>query len=150
MSRKKTREPKEDNVTLGPVLQHAFGVAHIFASFNDTFIHVTDLSGRETLVRTTGGMKVKADRDESSPYAAMIAAQDVSQRCKVYRPFYLNDFYFRPSYMIYIRLWLLFLSCNNRINLPFYNSDCKNPNPRNYKMRLESLLQYIKCKKGGT
>ncbi|KAK8934080.1 hypothetical protein KSP40_PGU019638 [Platanthera guangdongensis] len=59
-----------------------FGVAHIFASFNDTFIHVTDLSGRETLVRITGGMKVKADRDESSPYAAMLAAQDVAQRCK--------------------------------------------------------------------
>lgn len=31
----------------------------------------------------TGGMKVKADRDESSPYAAMLAAQDVAQRCKV-------------------------------------------------------------------
>lgn len=30
-----------------------------------------------------GGMKVKADRDESSPYAAMLAAQDVSARCKV-------------------------------------------------------------------
>nr|4V3P_SK Chain SK, 40S ribosomal protein S14 [Triticum aestivum] len=54
----------------------------IFASFNDTFIHVTDLSGRETLVRITGGMKVKADRDESSPYAAMLASQDVAQRCK--------------------------------------------------------------------
>ncbi|GAY33070.1 hypothetical protein CUMW_005470, partial [Citrus unshiu] len=85
MSRRKTREPKEENVTLGPAVrdgEHVFGVAHIFASFNDTFIHVTDLSGRETLVRITGGMKVKADRDESSPYAAMLAAQDVSQRCK--------------------------------------------------------------------
>lgn len=30
------------------------------------------------MVRITGGMKVKADRDESSPYAAMLAAQDVS------------------------------------------------------------------------
>jgi ribosomal protein S11 len=29
----------------------------------------------ETLCRVTGGMKVKADRDESSPYAAMLAAQ---------------------------------------------------------------------------
>nr|ACR37545.1 unknown [Zea mays] len=84
--RKKTREPKEENVTLGPAVregEHVFGVAHIFASFNDTFIHVTDLSGRETLVRITGGMKVKADRDESSPYAAMLASQDVAQRCKV-------------------------------------------------------------------
>ena len=58
-----------------------FAVAHLFASFNDTFVHVTDLSGRETLVRVTGGMKVKADRDESSPYAAMLAAQDVAM-CK--------------------------------------------------------------------
>lgn len=62
--------------------EHVFGVAHIFASFNDTFVHVTDLSGRETLSRVTGGMKVKADRDESSPYAAMLAAQDVAQKCK--------------------------------------------------------------------
>jgi small subunit ribosomal protein S14e len=30
----------------------------------------------------TGGMKVKADRDESSPYAAMLAAQDVSEKIK--------------------------------------------------------------------
>ncbi|KAM6552139.1 hypothetical protein CsatB_001947 [Cannabis sativa] len=84
-SKRKNREPKEENVTLGPAVregEHVFGVAHIFASFNDTFIHVTDLSGRETLVRITGGMKVKADRDESSPYAAMLAAQDVAQRCK--------------------------------------------------------------------
>lgn len=71
--------------TLGPTTRDGeivFGVAHIYASFNDTFIHVTDLSGRETLVRVTGGMKVKADRDESSPYAAMMAAADVAARCK--------------------------------------------------------------------
>ncbi|KFH14060.1 40S ribosomal protein S14, partial [Toxoplasma gondii MAS] len=70
---------------LGPATRDGeivFGVAHIYASFNDTFIHVTDLSGRETLVRVTGGMKVKADRDESSPYAAMMAAADVAARCK--------------------------------------------------------------------
>lgn len=36
----------------------------------------------ETIVRVTGGMKVKADRDEASPYAAMLAAQDVAERCK--------------------------------------------------------------------
>ncbi|VDO32535.1 unnamed protein product [Brugia timori] len=41
---------KEDQpvVTLGPQAkegENIFGVAHIFASFNDTFVHVTDLSG---------------------------------------------------------------------------------------------------------
>ncbi|KAF0852963.1 40S small subunit ribosomal protein uS11 (rpS14) [Andalucia godoyi] len=65
-----------------PAGNEVFGIAHIYASFNDTFVHITDLSGRETIVRVTGGMKVKADRDESSPYAAMLAAQDVAAKCK--------------------------------------------------------------------
>ncbi len=44
-SRRKTREPKEENVTLGPATregEQVFGVAHIFASFNDTFIVSTN------------------------------------------------------------------------------------------------------------
>ena len=65
-----------------PSGEELFGVCHICATFNDTFIHVTDLSGRETYARVTGGMKVKADREESSPYAAMLAAQDVYTRLK--------------------------------------------------------------------
>ncbi|KAN0076539.1 Ribosomal protein S11 [Elaphomyces granulatus] len=94
--KKKTAAPAQENVSLGPLAgdgENVFGVARIFASFNDTFVHVTDLrfvvanilgdsSGRETICRVTGGMKVKADRDESSPYAAMLAAQDVAARCK--------------------------------------------------------------------
>ncbi|KAJ1734214.1 ribosomal protein S14, S11 [Coemansia sp. Benny D160-2] len=86
MSKKagKVKAP-EANISFGPQVKPGelvFGVAHIYASSNDTFIHVTDLSGRETIVRVTGGMKVKSDRDESSPYAAMLAAQDVAVRCK--------------------------------------------------------------------
>jgi len=85
MAPKKVKAENVETVTLGPTVnngEEVFAVAHIFASFNDTFVHVTDLSGRETMVRVTGGMKVKADRDESSPYAAMLAAQDVAVRCK--------------------------------------------------------------------
>ena len=59
-----------------------FGVAHILSTWNDTFIHITDLTGRETLARVTGGMKVKSDREESSPYAAMQAAKDVYEKLK--------------------------------------------------------------------
>eukprot|EP00997_Jenningsia_sp_PLL12_P008692 NODE_5501_length_572_cov_173.891013_g4778_i0.p1 GENE.NODE_5501_length_572_cov_173.891013_g4778_i0~~NODE_5501_length_572_cov_173.891013_g4778_i0.p1 ORF type:complete len:151 (-),score=28.33 NODE_5501_length_572_cov_173.891013_g4778_i0:83-535(-) len=77
----KKEEVKKYTPNVGPD-ELVFGVCHIFASFNDTFVHVTDVSGRETLVRVTGGMKVKADRDESSPYAAMLAAQDVAVRCR--------------------------------------------------------------------
>merc|ERR1712224_21248 len=59
-----------------------FGIVHLLATTNNTFIHVTDLSGRETYARITGGMKVKADREESSPYAAMLAAVDVCKALK--------------------------------------------------------------------
>ena len=79
MAPRKAKTQKEEvQVSLGPQVrdgEFVFGVAHIYASFNDTFVHVTDLSGRETIARVTGGMKVKADRDEASPYAAMLAAQ---------------------------------------------------------------------------
>ena len=84
--RKGKKEAKEEvQVQLGPQVKDGemvFGVAHIYASFNDTFVHVTDLSGRETICRITGGMKVKADRDEASPYAAMLAAQDVAEKVR--------------------------------------------------------------------
>lgn len=60
-----------------------FGVCHIKSTFNNTFLHVTDMSGRETYSRISGGMKVKADREESSPYAAMLAAVDVCRELKV-------------------------------------------------------------------
>ncbi len=83
-AKKRAEQPKEV-IALGPQVREGelvFGVARIYATFNDTFVHITDLTGRETLCRVTGGMKVKADRDESSPYAAMLAAQDVAVRCK--------------------------------------------------------------------
>ncbi|RVD93039.1 40S ribosomal [Tubulinosema ratisbonensis] len=56
------------------------GVAHILATRNDTFVHITDLTGSETIAKITGGMKVKSHRDESSPYAAMLAAQDAAEK----------------------------------------------------------------------
>merc|ERR1711893_388906 len=67
----------------GKNTENVFGVCHIKATFNNTFIHVTDLSGRETYSRVTGGMKVKADREESSPYAAMLAAVDVCKELQL-------------------------------------------------------------------
>ena len=54
--RKGKKDAKEEvQVQLGPQVREGelvFGVAHIFASFNDTFVHITDLSGRETICRS--------------------------------------------------------------------------------------------------
>lgn len=56
-----------------------WGIAHIYASFNNTIITVTDVSGAETITKSSGGMVVKQARNESSPYAAMQMAQNVAQ-----------------------------------------------------------------------
>ena len=58
-----------------------WGIAHIYASYNNTIIHVTDISGTETLAKASGGMVVKQDRLESSPTAAMAAAKIVAEQC---------------------------------------------------------------------
>lgn len=59
-----------------------WAVVHIFSSYNNTLVHITDISGAETIARTSGGMFVKADRMESSPYAAMRAASSAAEAAK--------------------------------------------------------------------
>ena len=55
-----------------------WGVAHIYASYNNTIIHVTDITGTETIGIVSGGQVVKSDRLESSPTAAMTAAKKMA------------------------------------------------------------------------
>lgn len=55
-----------------------WGVAHIFASFNNIIITVTDLTGAETIARCSGGMVTKSAKDEGAPYTAMKVAQNVA------------------------------------------------------------------------
>lgn len=56
-----------------------WGIAHIYSSYNNTIIHITDLTGTETISKGTGGMMVKSDRMESSPTAAMAAAKKAAE-----------------------------------------------------------------------
>ena len=59
-----------------------WGIAHIFASYNNIVITVTDITGAETITKCSGGMVVKAAKDEASPYAAMRAAERVAEISK--------------------------------------------------------------------
>lgn len=59
-----------------------WGIAHIATSYNNTIIHITDITGTESIARVSGGMVVKSDRMESSPTAAMIAAKKAAQTAK--------------------------------------------------------------------
>merc|ERR1712029_976709 len=51
-----------------------------FTPLSVTPLFTSPICLEERPFRVTGGMKVKADRDESSPYAAMLAAQDVAEK----------------------------------------------------------------------
>ncbi len=56
-----------------------YGIAHIYSSYNNTIIHITDITGSESLARVSGGQVVKSDRLESSPTAAMSAAKRAAE-----------------------------------------------------------------------
>ncbi|MBC2699770.1 MAG: 30S ribosomal protein S11 [ANME-2 cluster archaeon] len=64
------------------MVEGKWGIAHIQASFNNTIITITDLTGAETIAKISGGMVVKAARDESSPYTAMQMANQLSDKLK--------------------------------------------------------------------
>ena len=59
-----------------------WGVAHVYSSFNNTIITVTDITGAETITQWSGGKVVRSDRQESSPFAAMEAANRVADDIK--------------------------------------------------------------------
>jgi small subunit ribosomal protein S11 len=62
---------------------YKWAVCHVYSSKNDTILTVTDLSGAETIAKASGGMMVKADREEGKPYAAMQCAAKVANEVKM-------------------------------------------------------------------
>ncbi len=59
-----------------------WGIAHVYSSFNNIIVTITDLTGAETISKCSGGMVVKSDKDEASPYAAVRAAQRAAEGAK--------------------------------------------------------------------
>lgn len=58
-----------------------WGILHIYSSYNNTHLHVTDVTGSETIVKVSGGMVTKSDRLKATPNIAMAAAKQVSEGC---------------------------------------------------------------------
>ncbi|PIN80091.1 30S ribosomal protein S11 [Candidatus Woesearchaeota archaeon CG10_big_fil_rev_8_21_14_0_10_32_9] len=56
-----------------------WGVANIYASYNNTIVHITDVTGSETLALASGGQMVKSHRLESSPTTAMVVAKKAAE-----------------------------------------------------------------------
>ncbi len=74
--------PRGERVSSRNEVKGHWGIAHIYSTYNNTIITVTDISGTETLARASGGQVVKTDRLESSPTAAMAATKKVAEIIK--------------------------------------------------------------------
>lgn len=53
-------------------------IVNIFTSFNNTIVHVTDMSGN-TIARVSGGMVTKHDRLKANPTVAMFIAKRIAE-----------------------------------------------------------------------
>ena len=80
MERRDRRDRRSSGPRISPDIR--WGIAHIFASYNNTIIHITDITGSESITRTSGGQVVKSHRMESSPTAAMAAAKKAAETAR--------------------------------------------------------------------
>lgn len=56
-----------------------WGIAHIYSTTNATIIHVTDMSGAETISRSSGGMMTDRDREGGMPFPALQAGRKAAE-----------------------------------------------------------------------
>jgi len=61
--------------------KEAEAVVNIYTSFNNTIVHVTDMSGK-TLSKVTGGMVTKHNRLKANPTIAMFIAKRIGEQLK--------------------------------------------------------------------
>jgi small subunit ribosomal protein S11 len=57
-------------------------IVHVFSSFNNTIINVTDITGAETIASGSGGMVVRSGREKPSPFSAMQQVRKVADDLK--------------------------------------------------------------------
>lgn len=59
--------------------EEKWGIAHILATANNTIVHITDLTGAETIARYSAGMMTDKDREGGMPFPAMLAAKKAAE-----------------------------------------------------------------------
>jgi small subunit ribosomal protein S11 len=57
------------------------GIAHIFASFSNTIVTITDLQGNAVAWSTCGARQFKGSR-KATPFAAQVAAEDACRKAQ--------------------------------------------------------------------
>jgi len=76
-----THEETEKKSLKATTSKESEAVINIYTSFNNTIVHVTDMSGK-TISKITGGMVTKHDRLKANPTIAMFIAKRVTEEVK--------------------------------------------------------------------
>lgn len=59
--------------------EEKWGIAYIYSSSNNTIVHITDITGAETIARYSAGMMTDKDREGGMPFPAMLAAKKAAE-----------------------------------------------------------------------
>ena len=76
--RRKEISKKSSEEKSGKKKKEIEAIVHIYTSFNNTIVHVTDMAGR-TLSKVTGGMITKHSRLKANPTIAMFIAKRIAK-----------------------------------------------------------------------
>ncbi len=74
-------EPRNKPEKKASVKKEVEAVVNIYTSFNNTIVHVTDMSGK-TIAKVTGGMVTKHGRLKANPTIAMFIAKRIDENIK--------------------------------------------------------------------
>ncbi|MBI2173441.1 MAG: 30S ribosomal protein S11 [Candidatus Aenigmarchaeota archaeon] len=61
-----------------------WGIAYIYSSINNTIIHITDVTGAETIAIASGGQVTDKDMDKGKPFTAMRASRKAAEKAIAY------------------------------------------------------------------
>jgi|TARA_Y100000310_G_scaffold174669_2_gene174757 small subunit ribosomal protein S11 len=78
---KPTEEKKEESTSKKKKDKSYEAILNIYTSFNNTLVHVTDMSGK-TISKITGGMVTKHDRLKANPTIGMFIAKRIEENVK--------------------------------------------------------------------
>jgi len=81
MPEEKKKEEDNKKPETGKKKREIEAVVNIYTSFNNTIVHVTDMSGK-TISKVTGGMVTKHGRLKANPTIAMFIAKRIAGNIK--------------------------------------------------------------------
>lgn len=82
MKSKTAEDLKKGRIKTQERSRDRWAIAHIYSSYNNTIVHVTDMTGAETLSLVSGGQVTRVSRLENSPATAIKIVHKVADEIR--------------------------------------------------------------------